>query len=104
MDSRFHLQKAVIDENIKTLTYKLTIKISNNHIVNHGFHGLQHLVLHLAHFEIEAFDFWQDPFGLGVVIALALSMASQLPTANKKPRQWQGPETKKDARRQLWYC
>ncbi|WP_194663383.1 hypothetical protein [Vibrio anguillarum] len=22
-------------------------------------------------------------------------MASQLPTANKKPRQWQGPETKK---------
>ncbi|EGR2393841.1 hypothetical protein DYB97_14415 [Vibrio cholerae] len=31
-------------------------------------------------------------------------MASQLPTANKKPRQWQGPETKKAARRQLWYC
>ncbi|ELJ8717304.1 hypothetical protein RUK98_002983 [Vibrio cholerae] len=79
MDSRFHLQKAVIDETIKTLTYKLTIKISNNHIVHHGFHGLQYLVLHLAHFEIEAFDFLQNPLGFGVVIALALAMVPQLP-------------------------
>ncbi|WP_171009256.1 hypothetical protein [Vibrio cholerae] len=79
MDSRFHLQKAVIDETIKTLTYKLTIKISNNHIVHHGFHGLQHLVLHLAHFEIEAFDFLQNTLGFGVVIALALAMVPQLP-------------------------
>ncbi|EKF9301247.1 hypothetical protein O1B50_001783 [Vibrio cholerae] len=79
MDSRFHLQKAVIDETIKTLTYKLTIKISNNHIVHHDFHGLQHLVLHLAHFEIEAFDFLQNPLGFGVVIALALAMVPQLP-------------------------
>lgn len=76
MDSRFHLQKAVIDETIKTLTYKLTIKISNNHIVHHGFHGLQHLVLHLAHFEIEVL---QNPLGFGVVIALALAMVPQLP-------------------------
>lgn len=81
MDSRFHLQKAVIDETIKTLTYKLTIKIRNNHIVHHhhGFHGLQHLVLHLAHFEIEAFDFLQNPLGFGVVITSALAMVPQLP-------------------------
>ncbi len=57
----------------------LIVKTDPLHLFNHGLYGLQHLALHLTHFEIDVFDFLQNPLGFGVVIALALAMVPQLP-------------------------